>query len=520
MSPEARSIARQTWSAEFPLSVAWRSALAWLVPAWLALVAIFLPDWAAMARQWWDISTYNHILLIPVILAWLVWQQAGELAKLEPVTWWPGLVLVGGAGLVWLLGAFSGLDLARQLGAVLVLIAASLAILGPRVGAGLAFPLGYILLLVPFGDEFVPALQTITTAITVTLVEWSAIPASVNGVFIDTPAGLFEVAEACSGVKFLIAMVAFAILLAHVCFVSWPRRALLLAVCVVVPVLANGVRAFATIYAAQIVGIEAAAGFDHIVYGWFFFALVLGLVLAGAWKFFDRPAGDPLVRAERIAASAMLARAGRLRMATVPAVAALFLVVAGSQAWARAADSLTAQLAVRIALPEVAGWRRVDYAPAVWWEPRAGGAGHRLLGSYEDSKSGRVDVFLAVYSRQGEGSEAGGYGQGALMPQSEWSWLAPGPGVPGAKSERLLAAGEIERLAVTRYRTGEITTGSNVRLKLAGMADRLLLQKRATMMLILSAEETTGKPAADAIARFSEATGSLDRWMDRIAGLE
>ena len=25
-------------------------------------------DWAEMARQWWDASTYNHILLVPVII--------------------------------------------------------------------------------------------------------------------------------------------------------------------------------------------------------------------------------------------------------------------------------------------------------------------------------------------------------------------------------------------------------------------------------------------------------------------
>jgi len=43
-------------------------------------------------------------------------------------------------------------------------------------------------------------------------------------VFIDTPAGLFEVAEACSGVKFLIAMTAFGVLASNVCFVGWKRR--------------------------------------------------------------------------------------------------------------------------------------------------------------------------------------------------------------------------------------------------------------------------------------------------------
>jgi hypothetical protein len=51
------------------------------------------------------------------------------------------------------------------------------------------------------------------------------------------------------------------------------------------------------------------------------------------------------------------------------------------------------------------------------------------------------------------------------------------------------------------------------------MGDRLLLRARPTTVLILSAEERQGKPAAEAIGRFREAAGPLDQWMDRIAGV-
>jgi hypothetical protein len=60
-----------------------------------------------------------------------------------------------------------------------------------------------------------------------------------------------------------------------------------MAACVIVPVRANGVRAWATIYVAQFVGAETATGFDHIVYGWLFFAIVLAVLLGAAWRFFE-----------------------------------------------------------------------------------------------------------------------------------------------------------------------------------------------------------------------------------------
>jgi len=519
MPPEAlplRSATVLRWDA---VPQDWRAPLLRIAAAWTILVVTFLSDWLAMARQWWDISTYNHILLIPAILGWLVWQRRQQLALLCPVIWWPGLVLVAGAAFLWLLGAFSGLDLARQAGAVAMLGAAVPLLLGLRVTAGLWFPLCYMVFLIPVGEELVNLLQMITAAITIALTHMSGIPAVIDGVFIDTPVGLFEVAEACSGVKFLIAMVAFGVLMANVCFVSWKRRAALIAACLVVPIVANGIRAWGTIYAAQIFGVEAAAGFDHIVYGWFFFALVLALVIAGAWRFFDRPAGDAMIDATAIAANRCLARLEHLSLTPAVAAGALVLVVAGVRLWALSAGNLQAPVPEMIDLPPVAGWQRADYTPRLAWEPRASGAEHRLIGRYTDAQGRHVDVFLALYTGQGEGREAGGFGEGALIPDSDWSWQSAEPALANGKGERLLGEGRIERAAFTWYRSGAMITGSNARLKLAVMADHLLLRARPTTMLILSAEESPGQSARAAIRDFAQAAGPLDEWMDRVAAV-
>jgi len=501
------------------LSKAWGLALARLALAWAALIWLFRADWAEMAGQWWNSSTYNHILLIPALVIWLVWQRSAELEKIEPRGWWPGLLLASGAVFVWVLGAFAGFSTLRQIGAVVLLIASALGMLGPRVGAGLLFPMGYMLLLVPVGDEFVPLLQLVTARITIAFVQLSGIRATVDGVFIDTPAGLFEVAEACSGVKFLIAMLALGLLAANTCFVSWRRRTLFLAACIMVPVLANGIRAWGTIFLAQYVGAEAATGFDHIVYGWVFFAFVVAVMLTGAWRFFDRPADDPMIDAEAIKASPLLGRLETLRIGALPLLVALTAIVLAAHTWTGAADRLSAQLPPRIFLPRVEGWQAVHDNPAVPWEPRAEGAERRLVGRYRDGRGHLVDVFFALYASQGEGREAGGFGEGALPPGSAWKWLAPGPSIDSAKGERLLAHGHVERVVLTWYRTGTLVTGSNLRLKLANMEDRLLLRSRPTMMLILSAEESQSHSAEETLAVFLRSAGPLDQWMDRMAGL-
>lgn len=515
MPPEAHAPGLRTALAE-RIPAPWRAPIGALTLTWVLLIACFARDWAAMFDQWWNISTYTHVLLVPPIIGWLVWQRWPELRHMMPTGWRPGLWLFAGAAIVWVLGAFSGFNLARQAAAVAMLGASALTILGPKVGRGLSFPLAYMAFLVPFGDELVPPLQLITAELTILLTRASAIPAVIDGVFIDTPAGLFEVAEACSGVKFLIAMIAFGVLAANVCFVSWKRRIAFVALSIAAPILANGVRTWGTIYVAQFKGAEYATGFDHIVYGWFFFAAVIALVIAIGWKFFDRPPGEPPIDRETIEASPLLNRWAARSAGLRRALLAMGFVVLGAASWAMAAERLSARLPAQLFLPEVPGWQRVDYAPQAWWEPRASGAEHRLLGRYTDKKGETVDVFYALYSGQSDGREAGGFGEGALMPQSEWAWLSPGPDLAGAKADRLLARGQIERVAFTWYRTGGTLTGSNARLKAANTIDRLLLRARPTAVLILSSEKNgTTRPESN-VQRFQSAIGPVDGWMDRV----
>lgn len=311
---------------------AWRAPLVQLACAWAALVVLTAGEWSEMTRQWWNASTYNHILLIPPILVWLVRLRWAELARLAPLAWWPGLAWLAAGAAALIVGRAADVNLIAQFGAVTVLQAVSAVVLGPRVAWGLAFPLGYMLFLVPFGDEIIPALQTATARIAVALTHASGVPAHLDGVFIDTPVGLFEVAEACSGVKFLVAMVALGTLAAHLGFASWRRRALFLFAAASVPILANGVRAWGTIYIAQSQGVAFAAGFDHIVYGWVFFAIVMAVLLGTAWRYFDRSPSDPLVDAGALQASPVLSALAGFRIEGWTAVVIAVALTTGAVA--------------------------------------------------------------------------------------------------------------------------------------------------------------------------------------------
>lgn len=510
------TMTRELRGASSTLPAAWRAPLATLAAVWLAVFLVTWREWLAMFGQWWNSSTYNHILFVPLILGWLVWQRRDALLKLPPEPWWPGLFLFAGALFLWLVGSVSGFDLIAQSGAVGALIAGVVTILGPRVAAGLILPLGYMLFLVPFGDELVPALQSLTAKIVIWLTEASGIPAEIEGVFIDTPVGLFEVAEACSGVKFLVAMAALGVLVAATCFRRWRSRLIFMGVALALPIVANGIRAWATIYIAQSQGIAFAEGFDHIFYGWVFFAIIMFLLLAIAWRWAERHLDDAAVDADRILKSQALARLSSYRVSLRTAFLTTMGLAIAFASWNLAASRVEAALPDQVYLPGVSGWQAADTPQSFAWQPRAGGADHRLLGRYANADGQAVDLSLAIYARQTDRAEAGAFGEGALPPDTDWRRAGQGEGTDTYASEDLFALGRYRRLAQTSYYHGPLLTGSALRLKLATMRDRLLLRSAPTATLILSAEEGQGRPAAELLADFRRAVGNERVWMDDI----
>ncbi|MGZ8311522.1 MAG: exosortase A [Allosphingosinicella sp.] len=494
-----------------PLATRWRAHLAALGAAATLLLLLFRGDAADMVSIWWNSSTFNHCLLIGPIIVWLIWQRLPELRRLTPAAWLPGLAVIACGAVGWLLGEAGGVAFARQAGLVLMLQGLVVACLGPGVARGIAFPLFYAWFLVPFGEELVPALQTVTAKIAMNLLGLVGIPAHLEGVFITIPTGYFEVAEACAGVKFLIAMVAFGALVANVCFRSWPRRIAFLAVSVVVPVLANGVRAWGTIYIAHLSDVEFAESFDHVVYGGIFFALVIALILAIGWRFFDRAPGerwfDPAEMPQTTGAPLGLVAGLAVALAASPLLWSGVVAATGER-----------PVAADFALPEVPGWERV--AAGRDWRPRFDGADLFRIARYRDPRGREVDLAIAVFARQREGSELAAFGQGAAPPGSGWAWIADASAPSGGQAERIASHGLV-REVVTFYRVGETVTGSGVGVKVETMKRRLFGgPQRAAAILISARAPATGVSPRPPIDDFLAALGPVGPLADRAAGLD
>ena len=493
---------------------AWRAHLVALAIAATAILLLFARDAAGMARIWWTSATFNHCLLIVPILVWLVRQRLPELKALVPSAWAPGLALVGAGALAWLLGEAGSVSLLRHLGLVLMLQGLVVAILGKAVALGLAFPLLYAWFLVPFGEELVPPMQKVTAAMSMALLGLAGVPAHLEGIFISTPTGLFRVAEACSGVRFLVAMAALAALVANLCFRSWRRRAAFVAAAMAIPIAANGVRAFATIWVAHLTDNEVAVGFDHIVYGWLFFGLVIALILAAGWPYFDRKPAEPWFDPADLqppgAAPGPPARA-------VQAAAAALMLAAAAPAWSSLVAAAGTRAVPPIVLPDVAGWTRLPAGTE--WRPHYTGADRIALGRYRGPAGQEVDLAIVAFARQEEGRELVGYGQGAADEDGAWSWTADTAPPPGGKAERIGSHGRVREVA-SFYRVGDTLTGSAARVKLETVRVRLVGgPQRAVALLVAAPAPADGLSPRPAVDSFLRSLGPVEPLADRAAGL-
>ena len=239
--------------------------------------------------------------------------------------------------------------------------------------------------------------------------------------------------------------------------------------------------------------------------------------MAIGWPFFDRGIDDPMIDGDALRQNQTSLGVGHKPATVMAAMAAVILVPV---VWTTVLAAQDSPVPDQIALPQVAGWERVDYRPFYPWQPRFEGASHELLGRYRNPESGgTVDLAIAVYDRQGEGREMVGYGQGELVPESGWSRNRTLVAPDGAAAVELMAPGPVVRDVVIFYRIGGQLTGSASLVKLETLKNKLLGGPQQAVAILVSAEKGREIQPSKAIEAFLADLGPVDKLADAMAGL-
>jgi exosortase A len=356
---------------------------------------------ASMVDIWWNTTTYNHGFLVAPASLYLVWRRREEVAKLTLAPALNAVLILAIFAVIGFVGEISGVNILRHVGFVGALMALVPLCLGWDFARRFRFAILFLAFMVPFGDFLIPALQELTADVSVWLLQLTGVPVYREGLMIELPSGLWEVAEACAGIRFLIANIFIAFVFAYLSYDKAWKWVLFLTLSVAIPVFANCLRAYGIMMLAHLTDNALAVGVDHLVYGWVFFSLVMLLMLWIGGLFADRTIEDPAMRPFAPVAPGT-------RSNGFAAMVAGALILTGGPALATLTDPVAEPLPTDIAARAIpGGWSAlpIDGEAPDRWIPRFGSADKAEMLRLTDGPH-VVDVFVAAYSHQRDGAEA------------------------------------------------------------------------------------------------------------------
>jgi EpsI family protein len=212
-----------------------------------AFFIVYSDTMLLFVRTWLGRDDYSHGFLVPFISLYFVWHKRVSLRSVPVRPSVPGGLLVTIAGaLMLIMGTVSGTAVIQQTSILAIIPGLVLMLLGLNFLKALALPLSYLILMVPILDLLIDRIhwpfQLFSATVAAELLRAVNIPVLRNANYLELPNITLEVANACSGVRYLLSIMAIVIPLAILTLRTWRRRALLVLSAVVVGILANPVR--------------------------------------------------------------------------------------------------------------------------------------------------------------------------------------------------------------------------------------------------------------------------------------
>jgi len=374
--------------------------------AWLALAAaalpfcIFWPTTASLLRLWSDPlrAELSHGLLTLAIVAYLIWFRRDSYSA--PVANRPACAVLIVCSLLWLVLFRTGVQIAHQLFLPVVSAIAVCAVCGWATARRVLFPLGYLYLAMPLWMVLNATLQWGSVLAVRTMLRLAGIPAHFAGTTIEVKAGVFEIADGCSGLRLMLVGLAISVLYGELQRMSVRMRIRIVVIAVLLSAFANWLRILIIIVAGHIYGIDHPLVGDHIWFGW--------LVFAGAMVVFFLIVNRLQARASTATQSMPLAQADSpvtLRHCATAVIAAGALLIA--PLWALAQVRL--QGSDGFAIVPDRSLKEWDKDPQHSdWQPRYVGADAewRFVNRTDPLE---IELYIANYREQRQDKELLGY---------------------------------------------------------------------------------------------------------------
>ncbi|KAF0180526.1 MAG: epsH [Nitrospirae bacterium] len=250
----------------------------------LLLAVLYAKIFPQMVMQWSSDENYSHGFIVPFIAGYFFWQRRREIMELRADQNWLGLVVIGFGLFMLLLGFLATEYFTMRSSFVVLLIGMTLFFLGREVLKAMALPLGYLFFMVPIPyiiyDAAAFPLKLFVAKVSVFILKISGVMVLREGNIIMLANTTLEVADACSGLRSLMSLIALAVAYAFMTQNGWIKRTIVIASALPIAIMTNMFRVIATGFLAQYWGASVAEGFFHEFAGLAVFGVAMVLLVA------------------------------------------------------------------------------------------------------------------------------------------------------------------------------------------------------------------------------------------------
>lgn len=473
----------------------WRIALLILTSALLIILTAYHETFASMVAIWRRSDSFQHCFLIPIISLYLIFAKRHLLAQQQPKFNGYGIFASLITSIVWLIADLAGIQVIQHLSATMLLLLTFWACLGQACLRVVLFPVAYMIFAVPMGDFMVPMLQDVTAYFAVKGLQWTGVPVFLEGRYISIPSGDFEIAEACSGINYLIASVSLGCLYAYLTYQDLSRRLIFIGCSIVVPIIANGLRAYGIIMIAHLTDRKYALGVDHLIYGWLFFSIIIIALFMIGYRF-----RQPLLSSSRLITPALSLPTPSASTRSILTISLLFAVLAGNL-WQRWLHDHPVIVEGAIAEPTVTGWTLQERYSK-----------HPLGARYEDAaqqwsaryaKDGQeVVLYAAYYAQQDDDHELINF-KHRFYDKKQWQRLEETKAACGRSVELRHLSGQQQQLWYW-YVVRDEVTDSALWAKWYEVKAHLLRKPARAWIIVISTPSSADQKASQTLASFCQ----------------
>lgn len=376
----------------------WKMPFILTVMAVVYLLLLYYPTTLSTVAIWSRSDTFAHGFLIFPISIWLIWQQRKQIMLLtpSPIIWF--IPLVGMFSVGWLVAHYVDVLIIQQLALYAMIPAIVFTMLGWQVTKNISFPLFFLIFAVPMGEELVPGMVEFTANFTVAMVKLVGIPIYREGNYFELPSGNWSVVEACSGVRYLIASITLGFIYAYLNYQKFWKRFIFILVSILVPIVANGLRAFMIVMIGHYSDMQLATGIDHLIYGWIFFGIVIMIVfyIGSFWR-------EERVEDVKDCAAAEVIEQEKPKKLFIVFIALILMISVTPMMAYLESQSPMENLSIELAVPQSDLWQREgDQLTA--WHPQYSGVDSELLQTYHLGGD-MVGLYIGYYAKQRQGAE-------------------------------------------------------------------------------------------------------------------